>query len=303
MGENGKRTGYRLRGLIGGLAGLGAVTVALLMVASPMAGAASAVSFPHSTQSISWSNYQNGCAVGKVAKPGISLTTGAGHLSMKSVAKTCPALKGGKAVTSYADSSSGLGVTEYMKLTKAATTANVSWNISATALAAATGAIPTHCPSNHYSFSYTSGNTTVTFSENYSYCSSEANWAIYIEPEVYDVTTSTYSYSFMYMSNVSGNYFDSYSYTYNYSNPYYTNTTYSGSYSQTWGGPYTTHISWAPSTIMTGVWSVGDHLVVYANMYAYCYAEVQGEGHASAVAGISATPTTGHVDLTGITVS
>jgi len=302
MGENGVRTGYRLRRLVGGLAGMGAITVALLMVASPMAGAASAVSFPHSTLSISWSNYQAGCALGKIAKPGLSLTTGLGHVSMKSAAKTCPPLKGGKAVSSYADDSSGLGITQYVKVAKAATQVNVSWNISATALAAASGTLA-KCPVNHYSFSYTSGNTTVTFNENYSYCSAEASWEVYVEPEVYDATTGLYSSAFMSAYNESGNYYDAYSYTYNYSNPYYKNTTYSGSYTYTYGGPYTTHLSWAPSAIMTGSFSVGDHLVIYANMYVYTYAEIQGETHGSAVASFLASSPAGHVDVTGITLS
>jgi hypothetical protein len=289
--------------MVGGLAVGSAAAVAMLMVLSPMGGAVSALAFPHATVSLSWSNYQTGCAAGKITKPAISLTTGVGKASMKSTAKTCPILKGGKAVTSYADDSTGLGITENLKLTKAATQVNVSYDIVALAMAAAVGTLPRHCPVTHYSFSYVSSNTTVSFNENYSYCASEASWSIYIEPEVYDATTGMYASSFGAMSNVSGNYYSSYSYSYNYSNPYYTNVTYAGTSSQTWGGPYSTSIAWAPSAIMTGSWSVGDHLIIYAQVYIYTYAQIQGEGHGSATAAFLASGTSGHVDITGITIT
>lgn len=305
MGANRENAKYRVRRMVGGLAGASAATVALLMVVSPMAGAASAnVLFSHATTSLSWSNYQNGCANGVIAKPGISLLTGVGHASMKSTAKTCPLSKGGTSVASYGDSSTGLGVMETLKLTKAASTVNVSYNILATALAAANGTLPKHCPVTHYSFSYTSGNTTVTFSEKYSYCSAEASWNIYVEPYVEDLTTGTFASSFAYMYNQSGNYYDSYSYTYNYSNPYYKNSSFSGSYIQHWGaGPYTTRVAWTPSGVMTGTWSAGDKLLINAQVYIYTYGEVQYESHGSATASFLASGTSGHVDITGITVT
>jgi len=304
MGENKATTNYRMRRIGGGLVGFGAAAVAMIMVLSPMASAASAATlFPHSTASLSWDVYENGCATAKVAKPGISLTTGVGHASMSSKAKTCSHNKGGSKVDSYSDASNGVGITENIKLTKAASMVNITLNIRAIATVAAAGNLPAHCPVTTDSGSYSFSNTTVWYNDSYAYCSAEASWEIYAEPEVEDLTTHTYYSQFASMGNESGNYYDYYNDTTNYSNPYYTNVSYSGVSTYSFGTPYTTHIAWNPSLVMTGTFNLGDHLEIFADIYIYTDTEVEYESHGNAAASFLASGASGHVDISSITVS
>jgi hypothetical protein len=307
MGENREATNYRLRRLAGGMTGAMAAAVAIVMIVSPMsAGASASVLFPHATTSINWSVYQSGCGSGAAQKPGISIATGIGHASVKGKAKTCGAAKGGNSISSQGEGSTGIGINQAVTLTASASQVNISFNIQALAADSAVGKVLKTCPGNTYSGSYTSGNTTVTYSDSYTECTSQANWEIYMEPYVQDTTNGGYSYGFNYMYNSSGNYYESYADYTNYSNPYYTNSSFVGNYTQIYGGPYSQRISWTQSVLIaapsTG-WNAGDHLVIYAEVYLYADCYIVGENHATATASLAASGTAGHIDVTGITIT
>lgn len=295
---------YSLRRLAGGSAGIGAMAIMVMMALSPIASAMTpGVTFKNSTPATSSSFYLSGCSFGKVVKPTFSTTTGFGKIAMKGSAHTCKAAKGGQLVTSFADFSSSVGLTQSVHLLAAKTNVAITWNVTGLATGAATG-VATHCPTYTYSFSYFAGTTWVFYNSSSSYCAAEAYWEMYSDPYVYDATTGTYSYgTFNYMYNQTGNYHDMYSYTYNYSNSSYTNVTYSGSFNGSFGSTSTNHISWGPSANIAGTYNVGDHLIIYATLYAFAEAYVEYEGHGSAAVNVDLAPTVGRVDLTGIVLT
>lgn len=295
---------YSLRRLAGGSAGIGAMAIMVMMALSPIASAMTpGVTFKNATPYTSMSFNLQGCATGKVTKPTFSTLTGFGKMNMKGSAHTCLAAKGGQSVNSFADFSSSVGLIQSVKLSAAKTNVAITWNVSGLATGAAAG-VATHCPTYNYSFSYFAGTTWVFYNSSSSYCAAEAFWEIYSDPYVYDATQGTYNYgTFSYMYNQTGNYHDMYSYTYNYSNSSYTNVTYSGSFNGSFGATSTNHVSWGPTANIAGTFNAGDHLIIYATLYAFAEAYVEYESHAHAAISMDFAPTVGHADLTGIVIT
>jgi hypothetical protein len=280
----------------------------LIMALSPAASAVTPnPAFKNASPQIYDSLGIQGCSTGKLARPGISMKTGGGHLSMSGTSKTCFPVKGGSSVISQMYGDVELGATETMKLTKPATQVNISWNISALATTAAVGKL-THCPWQNYSFygisiNASGGTSGVFINESDQYCAATSEWEIYSEPEVYDMTTGTYTTGFAYMQNESGNYYDNYTETLNYTAPGWVNQTYSGSYSQVYGASSSTRINWAPSTVLSGSWAKGDRLVIYAQIYVYASTAIEYAKGGNAKVSFLAATGLYHADLTSLTLT
>jgi len=286
---------------------MSALAIAAIMVLTPAANAASAAIAIHGgTPTNDYSVYSNGCSKAVLQKPGFSVATGLGHAAMKDTSKTCKPAQGGKSVYSYGETYAGVGKTVALKLTAAYSSANISWNIKGIAADAASGSI-SHCPVNYYSYNYTYtyGNITgtETFKETSSYCAATASWNIYSDPEVYDVTTKTYSSSYWSLYNETGVYYDMFAYSENYSNGGYSNYSYNYTSLHHYGPTNSTSINQAFTSILSGSWSKGDQLIIYASVYVSAYTEVEyaSSGHAAALVNLAGT--TGHVDLVGITLT
>jgi hypothetical protein len=284
-------TSARLRGLIGGLSALGAVSVALIMALSPAASAVSAAGALHN------------------ASPIIGEATGIGKMDMSGQAKTCSAKLGGVNVESYSDVEAELGAFQAVKLTAAASTVNVTWNIHAIATTAATGKLG-KCPTTNYSatglfINSTGGSSYGYINESESFCEVEAFMEIFAETEIYDSSAGTYAYGFnLIADNESGSYYENYVETINYTNPAWTNSTYSClNCSGTFGPASTNTYSGTYSSYTSGTWAKGDKLQITTYVYAFAEAYIEYASHAKTSASFDGATGPNHMDLTSIIVS
>jgi hypothetical protein len=300
-------------GIRGSIPIVGAMAVVVLMAMAPVASATSASAIVMDAKKIITNDsVVQGCAKSKVVKPSLSLTTGLGKFFVSGQSKTCPASSGGSTQISESVGQVQLGVTEGLKLTKPATTVNITWNGSAATSDSATGTyIPSNCP--WYNFSgpsvtfFANGSVASGFI-NYSssYCEVLSLWEIYAQQLVFDVTTSTYSYgSSAFFFNESGSEYQNTTETINYTNASYWSSNYSyhsaGNFSFGTGG--TGNASLSGSTLISGSWAKGDRLLIESYFTVYTVTEVYFANHAVAKVLVNASTSGNHVDLKGITVS
>jgi hypothetical protein len=309
--QNRAETTLRLGRWAGALTTMGALAAVLVMALTPVASAVTTAAIHNATPIINDDLNLSGCAKGKVDKPTLSVLTGVGSAYMSGNAHNCPLSLGGKNVESYADMQSGLGAVQSLKLSSAATQVNMTWNMKALISTSATGTL-THCPTTHYSFTglfinSTGGTSNGYINETEQYCEVESFFELYAEPEVYDVTTGTYTYGFSFIAqNTSGAYYENYTETVNYTNPAWAsmNSTYSClNCSGSFGASSSYSLSSTYSTLISGSWAKGDHLIIYAELYVFSEAYIEYASHAHAAALFNAKTSGNHLDLTAITVS
>ncbi len=237
---------------VAGLAMLGSVAVACLMALTPAATAASAGLIKNATPVVGEYAYDQGCASSSLTKPSISLPSGAGKVGLTGKAKTCGNKLGGTSVLSYSDLDEEVGAAQVLKLSAAASTVNTTFAISAAIADSATGKLnPAKCPTTTYTTGYslwynsTGGTSWGWLNESYSTCEVESFAEIYVETEVYDLTTGTYTYGFNFLfDNNTGSYYELYTITENWTNPAWASMNYS-CYN------CTSSFSWGPSAVNT----------------------------------------------------
>jgi hypothetical protein len=249
----------------------------------------------------------DGCATMKAKFPTFNLKTGVGSASMTNAAKTCSKAKGGTGQESYADSEAQVGESHALTLRSAASVVNVTANVKAAVSDMAKGVLRT-CPTQTESFvstwvNSTGGTSLGYYNDTYSDCYAEAGWEAFLDVEVEDLTTNTYIGYGTGFSNTTGNYYDSYNETINYTNPLWTNVSYNGTSYGSYGLSNSTTLAWAPTVSATGSWSAGDHLEIYSYVFVYAWSEIYYETKGVAHASIDAAGSSGHIDITKVTIA
>jgi hypothetical protein len=200
MGENGERlgrtTGYSRRGWLTGLAGVGAVAVALVMMLSPAAAATGGSLTLHAAYkgAVSPNSYLDvyGCAKAKITKPfHFALKTGIATAASNGKANQCKKVIAGVGVSSSAYSDGGVEVALPLKLPSGTTSVTVNTAQSAAVMVKATDGLtsntvpPPVCS--------TAGETVSENITEYEW----NNFASYNE-SIYELETGTYNYFYNY---------------------------------------------------------------------------------------------------------
>lgn len=289
---------------------LGAIVAVLVMALAPASAAATgALSFKHATSLIDVSSDSQGCASASNPVHSFKLKTGVGAISQKESATTCSASKGGLTTDSNAGSFDEIGITQnYASLTHNYSYLNSTWSVNALTTLSASGKIK-NCPYQNESFvDYFYNGTGFSYgyvNETYQNCYAEAY--VYVDPEMLidDYTTGQYwGFGFSGYYAYAGEYADNFSETINYTTAGWTNYSYActtcyGSYGP--GG--TTAVSTTVYGNVTGstyglLWSKGDHVEIYAEIFVETGVELYYAKAGKASASIDAAGPRGHVDLT-----
>jgi|HubBroStandDraft_1064217.scaffolds.fasta_scaffold100941_1 hypothetical protein len=292
---------------------LGAMVAVVLMALAPVASAAAAGAVTSHAKVIIEDEFGvQGCAKDTSPHPSLNLITGAGRAYTKGQSKTCGASKGGNTQIGESIGYLELGASEGMKLAKAASTVNITWNISAATSDSASGKfVPSQCPWDNIS------GPSVTFFANgsvaagylnlsESYCEVFSLWELFSEPVVVDETTGVTSYGAgLFAYNQSGSEYENYTLDINYTSPSYWSSNISqhtvGNFSFGTGG--SSQVNLGGSSLITGSWAKGDRLLIEAYVEVIAETEVYYSNHAHASVLFNGSTAGNHVDLKGITVS
>jgi len=285
------------------------------MVLAPATAASSAaISLKHDTSIIDYSADVQGCAKASNSVHKFSLKNGAGQVSEKDSAVTCPNSKGGYSTDTYGDSFDEFGVTQSIaSLPHNYSYLNSSWNISALTSLSALGKIKS-CPYQSESFlDYFYNGTGYSYgyiNETYQECYAEAYIDIDPEMEIDDQTTGQFwGFGFSGFYATAGSYADNYTETINYTTAGWTNSSYScttcwGSFGSGGTSAINTNIYGNVSaSTYSLLWSKGDKVTIYAYAFIESGVELYYAKSGKASASVTATGPRGHVDLTSFSFS
>jgi hypothetical protein len=297
---------------MGAMTSAGATLAVLVMVLAPAASAStSAIVLRNASVVLDYGVNVQGCAHGSNTVHKFNLKTGIGATSEKAMGKACGAASGGYKTDTYSNSYTEFGfIQNYPSLAHNYSYINSSWTISAlTTLKSSTTSSIKNCPyqtsSSLDNFYNGTGFALGWVNETYQNCFSEASVNIDPQAQVDDITSGQYwGFGFSGYYATAGAYADNYTETENFTTKGWTNATFScttcyGSFGA--GGTTTvkTTVYGNVTAATYGIlWSTGDHVQVYGEIFISTYAEVFGVKGATDSASIVASGTGGHVDLT-----
>ena len=308
--ERAGRMSYRR--LAGAVTGVGSFGVAAIFLLSSVAsaGIAHPAVFPAGTW---WtpSTYRSnsGCAQAHAFPAHWSALTGAGKMHGSASAKTCPAYRGGNAVTSsgYVDQS----LEVYVPISPAAGPggANVTWSLKMIASEKAVVTSAGACPGTWYNGSYFypySGGYYYNFTDFFAYCSVSSEFEVEAWADLFNGSSYMAS-GFWYMFNSTSQYNDTYNYSYSYQYlnssywAYNYSNSYAGSYNSTYGGPASFSGTVTPTFFLNGTFYAGNsyHVLTGVSAFQDNYLAVYT---GSAVSSVNMGGTANHCNLLPVAV-
>jgi hypothetical protein len=293
----------------------GTFAVVLLFIASTAASAASPAMKLSLKGSVGYDQndgYLYGCSTQHALGPKMKIPTGIGQATAQTTAVTCNSKHGGLRVESDAALALGVGIEKYVTLRHNANTVNVSYSVVATVGDAARGST-TLCPSQVYDYTYKVHNRTASSrvweNTTETYCQATAYYFVYLEVDACPLTQGSCAYGYTQLaSNTSGNEVSTYLEAVNYSNPAvlgFANSSTFTSYNASYGPSNVSALRLAGSLNVSSIghWLKGTPLLIQAQLVIQVESTVEFETGGMAKAYADASGSSGHLDITGLSVS
>jgi hypothetical protein len=222
-----------------------------------------------------------GCARGVAENPHWSKASGVGRWTANLSARSCPPLRGGSSVASYADADAEISVLAPVHPPIGSGGVNTSWAVSMTATSAGFLTGSATCPIRTYSSSYDYGYTWFNYTSQEAVCTAEAEVYLFGSTSVDDLTSNAVDSSangWVEPFNISGVIVDNYTVHGAYSNASYwsNNYSYSGNYTHSYGSSGGLSGTFRPVWFVNATFAPHHRYAVSTSLDLYAYLSVQG---------------------------